>query len=64
MDSVRSSYEKAYTRKQDSPLPEDNKIHNYYFGMRYDIKFKLGDYIGPLSYSFTGDDDMWVDLVG
>lgn len=64
LDSVRSIYEKAYTRKQDSPLPEDNKIHNYYFGMRYDIKFKLGDYIGPLSYSFTGDDDMWVVLDG
>lgn len=64
LDSVRSSYEKAYTRKQDSPLPEDNKIHNYYFGMRYDIKFKLGDYIGPLSYSFTGDDDMWGVLDG
>lgn len=64
LDSVRSSYEKAYTRKQDSPLPEDNKIHNYYFGMRYDIKFILGDYIGPLSYSFTGDDDMWVVLDG
>ena len=64
LDSVRSSYEKAYTRKQDSPLPEDNKIHNYYFGMRSDIKFKLGDYIGPLSYSFTGDDDMWVVLDG
>ena len=64
LDSVRSSYEKAYTRKVDSQLTEDNKIHNYYFGMRYDIKFKLDDYIGPLSYSFTGDDDMWVVLDG
>ena len=64
LDSVRSSYEKAYTRKVDSQLTENNKIHNYYFGMRYDIKFKLGDYIGPLSYSFTGDDDMWVVLDG
>ena len=64
LDSVRSSYEKAYTRKVDSQLTGDNKIHNYYFGMRYDIKFKLGDYIGPLSYSFTGDDDMWVVLDG
>ena len=64
LDSVRSSYEKTYTRKVDSQLTEDNKIHNYYFGMRYDIKFKLVDYIGPLSYSFTGDDDMWVVLDG
>ena len=64
LDSVQSSYEKAYTRKVDSQLTEDNKIHNYYFGMRYDIKFKLGDYIGPLSYSFNGDDDMWVVLDG
>lgn len=64
LDSVRSNYEKAYTKKTDSPLADDKKIHNYYFGMRYDIKFKLGDYIGPLSYSFTGDDDMWVVLDG
>lgn len=64
LDSVKSSYESAYTKKTDSQLAEDNKIHNYYFGMRYDIKFKLGDYIGPLSYSFTGDDDMWVVLDG
>ncbi len=64
LDSVKSSYESAYTKKTDSQLAPDNKIHNYYFGMRYDIKFKLGDYIGPLSYSFTGDDDMWVVLDG
>ena len=36
----------------------------YYFGMRYDINFKLGDYVGPLNYSFTGDDDLWVLLDG
>ena len=38
--------------------------HNYYFGMRYDIEFTLGDYVGPLNYSFTGDDDLWVILDG
>lgn len=38
--------------------------HNYFFGMRYDVTFKLGDYIGPLNYSFTGDDDLWVILDG
>lgn len=42
----------------------DNEDHNYYFGMRYDVKFTLGDYIGDLNYSFTGDDDLWVLLDG
>lgn len=34
----------------------------YYFGMRYDVTFKLGDYVGDLNYEFTGDDDLWVLL--
>lgn len=38
--------------------------HNYYFGMRYDVNFKLGDYVGPLQYTFTGDDDLWVLMDG
>ena len=42
----------------------DNKSGGYYFGIRYDIVFQLGDYIGPLSYNFTGDDDLWVLLDG
>lgn len=41
-----------------------DKNHNYFFGLRYDIKFTLGDYIGNLKYKFTGDDDLWVVLDG
>lgn len=40
----------------------DNKKHNDYFGMRYDITFRLGDYLGDLNYKFKGDDDLWVIL--
>jgi len=36
--------------------------HNDFFGMRYDIEFKIGDYLGDLNYSFTGDDDLWAIL--
>ena len=35
---------------------------NYFFGMRYDVEFAIGDYVGDLTYKFTGDDDMWVVL--
>lgn len=38
------------------------KKHNDYFGMRYDVQFKLGDYLGDLNYHFKGDDDLWVVL--
>ena len=38
--------------------------HNWYFGMTYTVKFKLGDYTGPLEYYFRGDDDFWLFVDG
>lgn len=64
LDTVASSYEKSNTKKTENKLTDDGKTHNYYFGMRYDIQFNLGGYVGPLSYTFTGDDDMWVVMDG
>ena len=40
------------------------KAQNYFFGMRYDVLFKIGDYVGPMNYEFTGNDDLWVLLDG
>ena len=54
LDKVLPSYEES----------ERGNNHNNYFGMRYDVTFKIGDYVGPLNYKFTGDDDLWVVLDG
>lgn len=57
--------EKSCTKKTDNSIFDgDSQKHNYYFGMRYDVDFKIGDYVGSLDYSFTGDDDLWVILDG
>ena len=53
LDDVLPSYEES-----------ESSHHNYYFGMRYDVTFKIGDYVGPLNYKFRGDDDLWVVLDG
>lgn len=45
------------------PDSDDGMNHNNLFGMRYQVKFNLdSDYVGPLQYTFFGDDDMWVYL--
>lgn len=65
LDSVgyqkNNNVEDMKTNEADT---NDKKEHNYFFGLRYDINFKLGDYIGDLKYKFTGDDDLWVVLDG
>ena len=53
LDSIRDLH------KDEANNPSD---HNCFFGMRYDIEFKIGDYLGDLNYSFTGDDDLWAIL--
>ena len=38
--------------------------HNWHFGMRYEFKFTIGDYTGPMNYYFRGDDDFWLYIDG
>lgn len=48
-----------------APNDEGGSVtHNWFFGMRYDFEFSLGDYTGPLDYYFRGDDDFWLFIDG
>lgn len=67
LDNVSVNYESARTNVVSGETSDTNVVagnHNYYFGMRYDIEFSVGNYVGPLNYTFKGDDDMWVILDG
>lgn len=67
LDDVKVNYEGAKTSVEAGQTSDKNVVpgsHNYYFGMRYDVEFSIGDYVGPLNYTFKGDDDMWVLLDG
>ena len=48
--------------RKNNPDSANDNDHNDYFGMRYDIEFKIGDYLGDLNYTFKGDDDLWAVL--
>lgn len=46
------------------PRSDDGNAHNWFFGMRYDFEFTIGDYTGPLNFYFRGDDDFWLFIDG
>lgn len=43
---------------------DDKEYHNWFFGMRYEFEFTIGDYEGPLNFYFRGDDDFWLYVDG
>lgn len=43
---------------------DDKAYHNWFFGMRYEFEFTIGDYEGPLNFYFRGDDDFWLYVDG
>ena len=61
----RRLYDASTTGSQTFPWSDDDEDHNAFFGMHFDMKFKIPeDYIGTLDFAFFGDDDVWVFLDG
>ena len=62
--NVYDRYEDYLYDDDTTLLSDDMEPHNWFFGMRYDFDFTLGDYTGPLNYYFRGDDDFWLFIDG
>lgn len=61
----KATHNKNKVNNGTFPKADNDKNHNNFFGMTYEVEFETHeDYIGPLNYFFIGDDDMWVFVDG